>query len=121
MYGDASERARRAEQAGLSAEQQALVKQLRGLTDARQSRRRVPVCRPKSSLYLAGAVAFATAIMVWRRILQQSAGAAGRSAPLRSTWAAYSLGRALFAMSAEAGDVIEVLEDARRPSVKPGN
>ncbi len=117
MYGDENEPAalrEKAEQVGLSAEQQALVKQLRGLTDARQVEAQGASLPAEIRLYVAGAVAFATgdhplAIEYFNKVLALPAD----QRPLRSTWAAYSLGRTLFAMSAEAGDVIEVLEDAR--------
>lgn len=117
MYGDENEPAalrEKAEQVGLSAEQQALVKQLRGLTDARQVEAQgaslpaeIPLVRGRRG-----------GVCHWRssagdRILQQSAGAAGRSASAAQHLGGILLGRAWFAMSAEADDVIEVLEDAR--------
>lgn len=117
LYGDESEPAaarEKAEQVGLSAEQQALVKQLRGLTDARQVEAQGASLPAEIRLYVAGAVAFATgdhqlAVEYFNKVLALPAD----QRPLRSTWAAYSLGRTWFAMSAEAGDAIEALEQAR--------
>ncbi|WP_445180372.1 hypothetical protein [Pseudomonas sp. McL0111] len=117
MYGEENARAElrdKAEQAGLSAEQQALVKQLRGLTDARQVEEQGASLPAEIRLYVAGAVAFATgdhqlATEYFRKLLALPAD----QRPLRSTWAAYSLGRTWFARSAEAGDPVEALEQAR--------
>jgi hypothetical protein len=102
-----------AEQAGLSAEQQALVKQLRGLTDARQAEAQGASLPAEIRLYVAGAVAFATgdhqlAIAYFDKLLALPV----EQRPLRSTWAAYSLGRTWFAMSSEGGDAIEALEQS---------
>jgi len=103
-----------AEQAGLSAEQQALVKQLRGLTDARQVEAQGASLPAEIRWYVAGAVAFATgehqqAVEYFNKVLALPAD----QRPLRSTWAAYSLGRTWLAASAEATDAISALEQAR--------
>ncbi|MHB2245206.1 hypothetical protein [Pseudomonas monsensis] len=117
LYGDESAAAaarETAEQAGLSAEQQALVKQLRGLSDARQAEAQGASLPPEIRLYVAGAVAFATgnhplAVEYFDKLLALPAD----QRPLRSTWAAYSLGRTWFAMSTEAGEAPEALEQSR--------
>jgi hypothetical protein len=103
------------EQAGLTAEQQALVKQLRTLTDAHQVEEQGASLPAELSLYLAGAAAFAAedhglAVEYFRKVLALPA----QQRASRSTWAAYSLGRALFAMSAEAGAGPELLAQAQQ-------
>lgn len=110
----AAEAREKAEQAGLSAEQQVLVKQLRELTDARQVEVQGASLPAEIRLYVAGAVAFATgehqlAVDYFNKLLALPAD----QRPLRSTWAAYSLGRTLFAMSSEAGDKVVALERSR--------
>ncbi|MFP6832593.1 MAG: hypothetical protein VB998_12210 [Pseudomonas sp.] len=117
MYGEenaAAEAREKAEQAGLSAEQQALVKQLRGLTDAHQVEAQGASLPAEIRLYVAGAVAFATgdhqlAVEYFNKLLALPAD----QRPLRSTWAAYSQGRTWFAMSREGGDAVEALEQSR--------
>ncbi|VVM43321.1 hypothetical protein [Pseudomonas fluorescens] len=117
MYGEenaAAEAREKAEQAGLSVEQHALIKQLRGLTDARQVEVQGASLPAEIRLYVAGAVAFATgehqlAVEYFNKLLVLPA----EQRPLRSTWAAYSLGRTLFAMSSEAGDSVVALERSR--------
>lgn len=117
MYGEenaAAEAREKAEQAGLSAEQQALVKQLRGLTDARQVEAQGASLPAEIRFYVAGAVAFATgehqlAVEYFNKLLALPAD----QRPLRSTWAAYSKGRTWFAMSSEGGDAVEALEQSR--------
>ena len=117
LYGEenaAAEARGKAEQAGLSAEQQVLVKQLRELTDARQVEVQGASLPAEIRLYVAGAVAFATgehqlAVDYFNKLLALPAD----QRPLRSTWAAYSLGRTLFAMSSEAGDKVVALERSR--------
>ena len=117
LYGEenaAAEAREKAEQAGLSAEQQVLVKQLRELTDARQVEVQGASLPAEIRLYVAGAVAFATgehqlAVEYFNKLLALPA----EQRPLRSTWAAYSLGRTLFAMSSEAGDKVIALERSR--------
>jgi len=117
MYGEenaAAEAREKAEQAGLSAEQQALIKQLRGLTDAHQVEAQGASLPAEIRLYVAGAVAFATgeqqlAVEYFNKLLALPAD----QRPLRSTWAAYSLGRTWFAMSSAGGDAVEALERSR--------
>lgn len=104
-----------AEQAGLSAEQQVLVKHLRSLTDAHQVETEGAQLPPELRLYLAGAVAFGTgdpalAAGYFKKVLALPA----EQRASRSTWAAYSLGRALFAMSAEADAAPDLLEQSRK-------
>lgn len=104
-----------AEQAGLSAEQQVLVKHLRSLTDARQVETEGAQLPPELRLYLAGAVAFgagdpALAAGYFKKVLALPA----EQRASRSTWAAYSLGRALFAMSVEADAAPDLLEQSRK-------
>ncbi|MGF6089782.1 hypothetical protein [Pseudomonas sp. 18173] len=104
-----------AEQAGLSAEQQVLVKHLRSLTDARQVETEGAQLPPELRLYLAGAVAFdvgdtALAAGYFKKVLALPA----EQRAARSTWAAYSLGRALFAMSVEVDASPDLLEQSRK-------
>ncbi|MBH8613144.1 hypothetical protein I4N56_021145 [Pseudomonas mohnii] len=111
---DYAEQRSLAEQAGLTAEQQALVQPLRGLTDARRVEVEGESLPAELKFYLAGAVAFAggdhgLAAEYFQKVLALPAG----QRPLRSTWAAYSLGRALFAMSSEAGAGPDVLAQSR--------
>ncbi|MBK5526632.1 hypothetical protein JFT86_06715 [Pseudomonas sp. TH06] len=116
-YGESNELAEareKAEQAGLTTEQLAMVKQLRGLTDARQVEVQGASLPTEIRFYVAGAVAFATgdhqlAVEYFDKLLALPAD----QRPLRSTWAAYSLGRTWFAMSSESGDAIEALERSR--------
>ncbi|MHC8398179.1 hypothetical protein ACYZTX_01440 [Pseudomonas sp. MDT1-17] len=112
---DYAEQRDKAEQIGLTAEQQTLVKQLRTLTDAHQVEIQGASLPAELKLYLAGAVAF-------------NAGDYGRAAEyfqmvlalpadqraLRSTWAAYSLGRTLFAMNSEADAGPDLLALSRK-------
>ncbi|WP_409318208.1 hypothetical protein [Pseudomonas sp. KCJK9016] len=110
---DPADQREKAEQLGLSAEQQALVKRLRSLTDARQAEEQGASLPTELRLYVAGAVAFGAgdhqlAVEYFRQLLALPA----EQRPLRSTWAAYSLGRAFFAMSSEAGDALDALENA---------
>ncbi|WP_434594122.1 hypothetical protein J3Q09_00500 [Pseudomonas sp. R4-83] len=117
LYGEENAAAiarEQAEQAGLSAEQQALVKRLRGLTDAHQVEAQGASLPEEIRWYVAGAVAFATgdhqqAIEYFNKVLALPAD----QRPLRSTWAAYSLGRTWLAASAEVTDAISALEQAR--------
>ena len=104
-----------AEQAGLSAEQQVLVKHLRGLTDAHQVETEGAQLPPELRWYLAGALAFgagdnALAAGYFKKVLALPA----EQRASRSTWAAYSLGRALFAMSAEANAAPDLLEQSAK-------
>lgn len=117
-YGEASahvEQRDQAEQVGLSHEQQAQVKQLRGLADARQVEVQGANLPAELKLYLAGAVAFnagdqTLAAEYFRKVLALPAD----QRALRSTWAAYSLGRALFAMSSQADAAPNLLEQSRK-------
>ncbi|VVQ10407.1 hypothetical protein PS918_05211 [Pseudomonas fluorescens] len=102
-----------AELAGLTAEQQAVVKQLRALSDARQVEAQGASLPAELRLYLAGAVAFAAddlalATEYFHKVLALPAD----QRALRSTWAAYSLGRTLFALSAQAGATPDLLAQA---------
>jgi len=116
IYAEAPELAEvrdKAEQIGLTPDQQALVKQLRSLTDARQVEVQGASLPAELRLYVAGAVAFGAgdhqlAVEYFRQLLALPAD----QRALRSTWAAYSLGRAFFAMSSEAGDALQALENA---------
>ncbi|WP_460119538.1 hypothetical protein [Pseudomonas sp. S2_C03] len=110
-----SEQREYAEQDGLTAQQQELVKRLRGLTDARQVETQGASLPRELVLYTAGAVAFnagdqGLAVDYFRNVLALPADQRG----LRSTWAAYSLGRALFAMSADADAAADLLAQARQ-------
>ncbi len=100
---DPAEQRSQAELAGLNAEQQILLKHLRTLTDAHEVDRQGASLSSEFRQYLAGAVAFNAgdyplAVDYFQRVLALPA----EQRALRSTWAAYSLGRALFAMHAEA-------------------
>lgn len=116
--GDAAEYAEQreyAEQADLTASQQELVKRLRGLTDAREVQAQGASLPSELVLYLAGAVAFSAgdhrmAAAYFREVLALPA----EQRRLRSTWAAYSLGRALYAQSGEANASPELLAQARK-------
>ncbi|MBK5353345.1 hypothetical protein JFU37_12605 [Pseudomonas sp. TH41] len=112
---DYAEQRSNAEQVGLTAEQQALVKQLRSLTDAHQVETQAANLPAELKLYLAGAVAFAAgdyglATEYFQKVLTLPAD----QRALRSTWAAYSLGRALFAMSSEADAGPDLLDQSRK-------
>ncbi|WP_137805878.1 hypothetical protein [Pseudomonas sp. G(2018)] len=112
---DYAEQRSLAEQTGLTVEQLALVKQLRGLTDARQVEAQGASLPAELRLYLAGAVAFAAhdhglAADYFQKVLALPAD----QRALRSTWAAYSLGRALFAMSSQAGEGSDLLARSRK-------
>ena len=117
-YGDEpnyADQREQAEQAGLTVEQQALVKQLRTLTDAHQVEAQGASLPAEHRLYLAGAVAFGTgdhglAAEYFQKVLALPAD----QRPSRSTWAAYSLGRALFAMSAETDATPDLLTQSRK-------
>ncbi|WP_426233519.1 hypothetical protein [Pseudomonas sp. TWP3-2] len=116
LYAEPSEPAEqrdKAEMSGLSGPQQALVQSLRGLSDAREAFAQGSNLPAEIRLYVAGAVAFNAgdqqlAVEYFRQLLALPA----EQRPLRSTWAAYSAGRALYAMSAEANDRLEPLEEA---------
>ncbi len=94
-----------AEQAQLGGERFALVSRLRGLTDARQAEAEGAALPAELRLYSAGAVAFARHDMAlaadyFRRVLALPEA----ERPLRGTWAAYSLGRALAEHAVSAPD-----------------
>ena len=104
-----------AEQAGLTVPQQALVKELRTLSDAHQVEAQGAGLPTELRLYLAGAVAFSAgdhglAADYFQKVLALPAD----QRALRSTWAAYSLGRALFAMSSEADATPDLLTQSRK-------
>ncbi|MHC8297083.1 hypothetical protein [Pseudomonas sp. LB3P58] len=112
---DYAEQRDKAEQSGLTAEQQALVKQLRSLTDAHEVESQGASLPAELKLYLAGAVAFnagdhGLAAEYFQKVLALPAD----QRALRSTWAAYSLGRALFAMSSEADAGPDLLAQSRK-------
>ncbi|WP_077044126.1 hypothetical protein [Pseudomonas sp. KK4] len=112
---DYAEQRSQAEQIGLSTEQQALVQQLRGLTDARQVEVQGAGLPAELRLYLAGAVAFTNgeqglAAEYFYKVLALPKD----QRALRSTWAAYSLGRALFAMSSAADANPDLLAQSRK-------
>ncbi len=117
-YGDTpsyTEQRDSAEQAGLTAEQQALVKQLRSLTDGHQVEAQGAILPIDLRLYLAGAVAFNAgehelAAEYFQKVLALPAD----QRALRSTWAAYSLGRALYEMSAEADAGPDLLNQSKK-------
>ncbi|WP_210712763.1 hypothetical protein [Pseudomonas sp. MWU349] len=95
-----------AEQQGLDQAQQTLVGQLRKLSDARVAEQQGASLPPEINLYTAGAVAFSAgdhelAAEYFRKVLALPA----EQRALRSTWAAYSLGRALQAISEEANEL----------------
>lgn len=118
-YGDSEEADRPsprdlAEQVGLSVEQQALVKQLRRVIDAHQVEVEGTTLPSELMFYLAGAAAFnaadyALAADYFHKVLALPAD----QRPLRSTWAAYSLGRALFAMSSQVDAAPDLLAQSR--------
>ncbi|MEO8642326.1 hypothetical protein [Pseudomonas sp.] len=112
---DYAEQRDKAEQSGLTAEQQALVKQLRSLTDAHEVEIQGASLPAELKLYLAGAVAFnagdhGLAAEYFQKVLALPAD----QRALRSTWAAYSLGRALFAMSSEVDAGPDLLAQSRK-------
>ncbi|MCL6704741.1 hypothetical protein [Pseudomonas sp. T1.Ur] len=106
-YDDVSsyvEQRTQAEQLGLTPPQQAVVERLRALGDVEQVAAEAANLPAELRLYAVGAAAFNAgdhqrAVEAFQQLLALPAD----ERRLRSTWAAYSLGRALFAMSAEAG------------------
>ncbi|MDI3275662.1 hypothetical protein [Pseudomonas sp. AL03] len=112
---DYAEQRDKAEQAGLTAEQQVLVKQLRSLTDVHQVEIQGASLPDELTLYLAGAVAFdAGEFGLAAEYFQKVLALPADQRALRSTWAAYSLGRSLFAMSSEADAGSELLAQSRK-------
>lgn len=94
----------KAERIGLTPPEQALVERLRGQTDVDQVATDAASLPGELRLYAIGAAAFSAgeyqrAVDAFRQLLDLPA----QQRPLRSTWAAYSLGRALFASSLGAG------------------
>ncbi|PTQ67625.1 hypothetical protein [Pseudomonas sp. GV071] len=110
-----------AEPQGLTPEQAAKVKALRPLTDPAQAEQAGAELPAELRLYTAGAVAFtqgddATAQAYFQKVLALPAS----ERPLRSTWAAYSLGRSLArgADAARDGELSdEQLEQARQADI----
>lgn len=95
-----------AEQQGLDQAQQTLVGQLRKLNDARVAEQQGASLPLEINLYTAGAVAFSAgdhelAAEYFRKVLALPA----EQRALRSTWAAYSLGRALSFISEQANEL----------------
>ncbi len=96
----------RTEQDGLDSTQRSQVAELRKLIDARVVEQQGASLPAELRLYTAGAVAFNAgehelAAEYFRQVLALPA----EQRALRSTWAAYSLGRALSAISAEANEL----------------
>ncbi|MHC8347941.1 hypothetical protein ACYZT7_00815 [Pseudomonas sp. RT4P38] len=112
---DYAEQRDKAEQSGLTAVQQELVKQLRSLTDAHQVEIQGASLPAELTLYLAGAVAFnAGEFGLAAEFFQKVLALPADQRALRSTWAAYSLGRALFAKSSEADAGPDLLAQSRK-------
>lgn len=93
-----------AERIGLTPPQQAVVERVRALNDIEQVTVQAANLPAELRLYAIGAAAFnlgehPQAVQAFQALLALPAD----QRPLRSTWAAYSLGRSLFAMSTEAG------------------
>lgn len=118
-YDDQSsyvEQRTKAEQIGLTPPQQAVVERLRALTDVDQVAAEAANLPDELRLYAVGAAAFnigehQRAVEAFQQLLALPAD----QRRLRSTWAAYSLGRALFAVSTEAGsgDPVVLQDQAR--------
>ncbi|WP_058546467.1 hypothetical protein [Pseudomonas fluorescens] len=110
------EQRNQAEQIGLTPPQQAVVERLRALTDVDQVAAEAANLPDELRLYAIGAAAFHVgehqrAVEAFQQLLALP----GEQRRLRSTWAAYSLGRALFAVSTEAGsgDPVVLRDQAR--------
>ncbi|WP_420234949.1 hypothetical protein ACN079_12435 [Pseudomonas sp. ABY48] len=110
------EQRNKAEQIGLTPPQQAVVERLRALTDVDQVAAEAVNLPDELRLYAIGAAAFNAgehqrAVEAFQQLLALPAD----QRRLRSTWAAYSLGRALFAVSTEAasGDPVILQDQAR--------
>lgn len=110
------EQRNQAEQIGLTPPQQAVVERLRALTDVDQVAAEAANLPGELRLYAIGAAAFNVgehqrAVEAFQQLLALPAD----QRRLRSTWAAYSLGRALFAVSTEAGsgDPVVLQDQAR--------
>lgn len=122
-YDDLSsyvEQRRTAEQIGLTPPQQAVVERLRALNDVEQVATEAVNLPAELRLYAVGAAAFNAgehqrAVESFQQLLALPAD----QRRLRSTWAAYSLGRALFALSTEAGSgEPAVLQDQARAAFR---
>ncbi|MGH8386771.1 MAG: hypothetical protein ACRESJ_14960 [Pseudomonas sp.] len=112
---DYAEQRSQAEQSGLPVEQLALVKQLRNLTDAREVEAQGANLPGEIRFYLAGAVAFnAGDFELAAEYFQKVLALAADQRAMRSTWAAYSLGRALFAMGSQARASPDLLTQSRK-------
>ncbi|WP_431495809.1 hypothetical protein [Pseudomonas brassicacearum] len=110
------EQRNQAERIGLTPPQQAVVERLRALTDVDQVVAEAANLPDELRLYAIGAAAFNVgehqrAVEAFQQLLALPAD----QRRLRSTWAAYSLGRALFAVSTEAGsgDPVVLQDQAR--------
>lgn len=118
-YDDESsyvEQRSQAERIGLTPPQQAVVERLRGVADVEQVAAEAANLPDELRLYAIGAAAFNAgehqrAVESFQQLLALPAD----QRALRSTWAAYSLGRALFNMSSEAGsgDPVTLQKQAR--------
>ena len=118
-YDDMSayvEQRSKAEQLGLTPPQLAVVERLRALTDVEQIATEAANLPAELRLYAIGAAAFNAgehqrAVESFQQLLALPAD----QRQLRSTWAAYSMGRALFALSTEAGggEPAALLQQAR--------
>ncbi|WP_457968871.1 hypothetical protein M1D68_00070 [Pseudomonas sp. R4-84] len=98
------EQRNKAEQLGLTPPQQAVVERLRAVGDVEQVASEAANLPTELRLYAVGAAAFnAGDHQRAAESFQQLLALPADERRLRSTWAAYSLGRALFAMSTEAG------------------
>ncbi|MGC5701712.1 hypothetical protein J4P02_16055 [Pseudomonas sp. NFXW11] len=123
ISADVQERTK-AEEQGLNPAQRALVAELRKLADGRAAQQQGSSLAPEVNLYTAGAVAFGAgdhqlAAEYFRQVLALPA----EQRPLRSTWAAYSLGRALVLISQEANELddqgrLDTLQAARQAFVQ---
>jgi len=106
-YDDLSsyvEQRNKAEQLGLTPPQLAVVERLRALGDIAQVTAEAANLPAELRLYAIGAAAFnAGEHQLAVESFQQLLALPADQRRLRSTWAAYSLGRALFAVSTEAG------------------
>ena len=103
-----------AEQVDLTTEQYTLIKRLRSLSDSREVEIQGANLPTELKLYMAGATAFNAgdhrlAAEYFNKVLALPT----NQRALRSTWAAYSLGRALFSMSTEADGPPDLLVQAR--------
>lgn len=115
--GSYVEQRSKAEQIGLTPPQQAVVERVRALTDIEQVAGEAASLPAELRLYAIGAAAFnAGEHQRAAEAFQQLLALPADQRPLRSTWAAYSLGRTLFALSTEAGsgEPAALLQQARQ-------